>query len=240
MRHILLVDDDQDQALLFQEALESNLAETVVTVVQDGGEAIAADIASFDAILLDYNLPDMSGIEVLHRISERVQGPVIIITGEEALPLAVAALQEGAADFVTKTVELNQLLPHIVEHNILKFQRKALRQETEKQEREKQIQIETLKRIMMTLAHYINNAIMPIIFSAELCKYNNFQEDAARKLVNTCLSETKRINDVILRFEEFVEYEEFTTSDYLDLKDAIFDLQRSWAQSKAKEEHHDN
>lgn len=94
------------------------------------------------------------------------------------------------------------------------------------QEREKKVQIETLMRILMTLAHHLNNAVMPIIFSAELCQRSNHSKEKASCLVDTCLRETQRINMIIDRFEKYIEGGEFEYTDYLDLKDAMFDVQR--------------
>jgi two-component system response regulator AtoC len=61
-----------------------------------------------DLVLLDLQLPDMSGFDVLERI--RADEPVvIIITGHGDIPLAVQALQRGAENFLTKPVDLDHL-----------------------------------------------------------------------------------------------------------------------------------
>lgn len=226
MHSILLVEDDADYALLTREVLEDNFGDVEVVIAQSGEEALGKDLKSFDVILLDYNLPDMTGLEILRRISKREHGPIIMITGEEVLEIAVESLKEGADDFITKSVDLHQLLPHVVQRTISSFYWKRNMEAMEIREREKKIQIETLKRIMMTLAHHLNNAIMPIIFSAELCKRHKFSTDKTKDFVDTCLTEANRINEVIERFEKYIEDEEFKYVDYLDLKDAMFDVQQ--------------
>jgi len=61
-----------------------------------------------DLVLLDLQLPDMSGFDVLERI--RADEPVVImITGHGDIPLAVQALQRGAENFLTKPVDLDHL-----------------------------------------------------------------------------------------------------------------------------------
>jgi DNA-binding NtrC family response regulator len=61
-----------------------------------------------DLVLLDLQLPDMSGFDVLERI--RSDEPVVImITGHGDIPLAVQALQRGAENFLTKPVDLDHL-----------------------------------------------------------------------------------------------------------------------------------
>jgi response regulator of citrate/malate metabolism len=173
---------------------------------------------------LDNNLPDSSGLEVLQQIADRPHGPVIMVTGDNHIETAVEALKRGAEDFIIKSLDLEHLLPHIVERAIANHRQRLAMAEAESREREKKIQMETLKRIMMTLAHHLNNAVMPITFSAELCQRGRYDPEATERLVLTCLRETRRINAIIERFEQYVELEEFKYTDYLDLKNAMFEI----------------
>jgi CheY-like chemotaxis protein len=225
MKQILIVEDDSDQALLEREALEEEIPDCKVTHVSSGAAALRLDLSNFDTILLDYNLPDMTGLDILKEISLRPHGPVIMVTGEEVLEIAVQSLQEGADEFVIKSIDLHHILPHLVERTIANFHQKKKVEDMEIKEREKRVQIETLKRVMLTLAHHLNNALMPVTFSAELCKRSNFASTQSAKLVNTCLKETQRVNAILERFEQYIEGEEFRYIDYLDLKDAMFDVQ---------------
>jgi CheY-like chemotaxis protein len=224
MLKILLVEDDPDQAFLARVALEEELKEVEVTECHTGEEALAQEIESFNLIILDYNLPDMTGLDIIKQIAERDHGPVVMITGEEVLEIAIQSLKEGADEFVLKSVDIHSILPHIVERTIANFHWRKNVEEMEAREREKKVQIDTLKRIMMTLAHHLNNGVMPIIFSAELCRKANFSEERTRNLVETCLRETQRINFIIERFERYIDEEEFKYMDYLDLKDAMFEM----------------
>ncbi len=227
MIHLLLIEDDPDQALLAQEALQEGLGDLDIQKATTGAEALELDLTAFDVILLDNNLPDMTGLEVLRHCASRPHAPIIMVTGDEVLEFAVEALKEGAEDYVIKSLELHQMLPAIVQRTLENHRQRQTLTELENREREKRIQIETLKRIMMTLAHHLNNAIMPITFSAELCERSEYSLEAAHRLVETCLKETQRITAIIERFEQYVEYEEFRYADYLDLKNAMFDVNPS-------------
>jgi two-component system, NtrC family, response regulator AtoC len=69
-------------------------------------------LASFrpDAVVLDFNLPDIDGLQALARIQALQTGArVVMVTGHGSIELAVQAMKAGAADFVTKPVSLSQL-----------------------------------------------------------------------------------------------------------------------------------
>lgn len=231
MKRILIVEDDSDQALLTCEALEVAMDDVETVIAATGNEALEKDLDRFDAIVLDYNLPDMSGLEILKAMTERPHGPVIMLTSEDVLEIAVESLKEGASDFISKSIDAYQIIPHVVVRTIQAAQQRKRIEEIETAEQAKKVQIETLKRTMMTLAHHLNNAVMPIIFSAELCRRGAHTSDLSASLVETCLRETNRINGVIQKFEKFIEEEEFIYADYLDLKDAMFDVQSETEQT---------
>jgi two-component system, NtrC family, response regulator AtoC len=69
------------------------------------------DVGRPDIILLDIQLPDGSGMNLLERVALENPGmPVIMITGFGDIDLAVEAMQSGAQDFLTKPIDTNRLL----------------------------------------------------------------------------------------------------------------------------------
>ncbi|MBL8477901.1 MAG: sigma-54-dependent Fis family transcriptional regulator, partial [Sterolibacteriaceae bacterium] len=69
-----------------------------------------------DAIILDFKLPDSDATRILAEI--RNQYPVIVLTGYGSIPNAVNAIREGAADFLTKPVNVDELemtVRHVLE-----------------------------------------------------------------------------------------------------------------------------
>jgi diguanylate cyclase (GGDEF)-like protein/PAS domain S-box-containing protein len=110
---ILVVEDDAR----FAQSMVSLLcnagwsAETCLT-----GAAGLGRVATepYDLMLVDINLPDMSGHEVVRLVRERgSQLPVIVVSGETQIDAAIEALRLGAADFVRKPIEPEFLLHRI-------------------------------------------------------------------------------------------------------------------------------
>lgn len=81
-------------------------------VCTSGAEAIAILAQeSFDAILLDLNLPDMSGLEIMEHINKAmIRTPVIVVSGDGSINSAIKALRSGVYDYVRKPYEPEQLL----------------------------------------------------------------------------------------------------------------------------------
>lgn len=107
----MLVEDEQAIA----EAVQFSLAAEGydVTRVADGEAAAAADVDSFDAVLLDLMLPRLPGFEVCRRIRERSAVPIIMLTARSAETDRVLGLEVGADDYVAKPFSMAELSARI-------------------------------------------------------------------------------------------------------------------------------
>ena len=88
-RRVLVVEDDPDHAELLKDILLERHA--IVSHSADGASCLAQDLARFDIILLDQNLPDSTGTDLLCEIVSRTDTPVIMVTSEDNYQLAVQA-----------------------------------------------------------------------------------------------------------------------------------------------------
>lgn len=111
MRDVLIVDDDFMVAEIHRRFVERIDGFRPVAVARTGAEALSlAGTHRPDLILLDVYLPDMTGLEVLHRL--RAEGDhvgVIMITAARELDTVRGALDGGAADYLIKPFEFDQL-----------------------------------------------------------------------------------------------------------------------------------
>jgi two-component system, OmpR family, KDP operon response regulator KdpE len=109
---ILIVDDEASIRRYLRLAL--NTVEFEVHEAADGRSALAAGAAACpDLILLDLGLPDMDGMEVLRRIRQCCNVPVIILSVRGNEDDKVKALDSGADDYLTKPFGTGELLARI-------------------------------------------------------------------------------------------------------------------------------
>jgi len=111
-----VVEDEQDIAALIKHALERS-GDAQVDVVSSGDTALraVADQAP-DLVILDINLPVMSGIEVCRIMRSRAETahtPIIMLTARTSESDRVAGLDLGADDYVTKPFSLEELVARI-------------------------------------------------------------------------------------------------------------------------------
>ena len=113
MPHLLLVDDDD----LFRESLGLNLVDEgyEVTSFDNGEDALAyLNGGSVDVMLLDWRMPNLTGIDVLRRMrSASITIPVIFLTVLSDDIYEETALEGGAVDFIDKARRLSILLKRL-------------------------------------------------------------------------------------------------------------------------------
>ncbi|MBF0462126.1 MAG: sigma-54-dependent Fis family transcriptional regulator [Magnetococcales bacterium] len=109
MQTILLVDDDPTLREVMKIAIESMGHE--VLVAADGVAALAClDLEPVDLLLTDLRMPGMSGRELLGEVKRRLpQLPVVMMTAYSSVRDAVEIIKEGAFDYITKPIEMDEL-----------------------------------------------------------------------------------------------------------------------------------
>jgi DNA-binding NtrC family response regulator len=114
--HILVADDERSIRLTLETGLTLNGFR--VTCARTGREAVEAARASrFDAVISDILMPDGDGLEVLHELRTVSPGvPIILITAQGSVELAVRAVSEGASDFIAKPFEIASLAALVRRH----------------------------------------------------------------------------------------------------------------------------
>jgi len=110
---VLLVEDDPAMAQSLELMMKS--ASMVVDTTDLGEDGLEiGKLYDYDIIILDLNLPDMDGLEVLRRLRDaRVETPVLILSGQTEAETKVKGLGTGADDYLTKPFDKAELMARI-------------------------------------------------------------------------------------------------------------------------------
>ena len=111
-QRILIIEDEKNLSRFVELELQHEGYET--TVCSDGRSGLQTAIdESWDAILLDLMLPEMNGLEVVRRLRQVKQTPVIIMTARDSVMDRVVGLDQGADDYVVKPFEIEEILARL-------------------------------------------------------------------------------------------------------------------------------
>ncbi len=111
MKKILAIDDDQAVLNYLNVMLLQTGIYQVSTLVNSSKAFQELKNNDYDLLLLDMDMPDVSGLEILKHIREKnIDIETIVLTGVEDVELAVSAMKLGAFDYLTKPVDNKQLL----------------------------------------------------------------------------------------------------------------------------------
>jgi DNA-binding response OmpR family regulator len=209
---ILLIDDDPDMGRLVQHVLAANGLGPAGQVTT-GREALAS-LDGIDIVLLDHQLPDTSGLDVLDAIRTRSNPPaVILVTAHGNESLAAAALRRGADDYLAKDAAFGDLLPQILErvrrNRELRKALAAAEQDLLRAER-----LAAIGEMTVTLHHEINNPLMAAFTDVELLlgELDSPREHRRQGLENVRQA-LRRIRDIVQRIGGL---REARSKDYLE------------------------
>jgi len=107
---ILLVEDESKVSRFIERGLKAELH--IVEVAEDGATALhQLRNFSFDLVILDLNLPDMSGNDVLAALRKAKSSiPVLVLTARDGIAAKVESFDRGADDYLTKPFSFTELL----------------------------------------------------------------------------------------------------------------------------------
>lgn len=112
---ILIVEDDPNLAGMVQDFLTEEGFQ--IEVETNGLSAVDRVIShSYQAIVLDINLPGMNGFDVCRKVRDQFDGPIIVLTARGDEVDEVVALDVGADDFMSKPVRPRALLARLKSH----------------------------------------------------------------------------------------------------------------------------
>jgi DNA-binding NtrC family response regulator len=118
---ILIVDDEANMLALCKSVLGKEGYEVVCAGSAENALALL-ETENVDLLIADLRLPGMDGRELVHHVKTQLPGlPYLLLTGHGTIQSAVAAMKDGAADYLTKPVDVEEL--KVVVHKALEMRR---------------------------------------------------------------------------------------------------------------------
>ncbi len=166
LRLLMIEDSEDDAALLVRELRRGDYDVQMERVDEPSALESAFGKQGWDLIISDFSMPHFSGTEALKLLrSKWCEKPFIFVSGTIGEETAVAALREGAQDYLMKT-NLNRLVPAV---------QRALREAEDREHRKKmELQVQQLRKFEAIgklaggIAHDFNNVIGAILGWAEM------------------------------------------------------------------------
>src|SRR5205823_5518800 len=127
LSRLLLVDDEPAMLFALKELAKQRRHDAVIA--RSGPEALA-QLDGADAVVTDYAMPDMDGVQLLQKIRERDESlPVILLTAHGSERIAVRAMKAGAYEYVTKPFDIEEMgvvIDRALEARSLRIQNRRL------------------------------------------------------------------------------------------------------------------
>src|SRR5437667_3350171 len=199
---VLLVDDDVNILETAKDILEE--AHYEISTASRGAEALKLlDQKAFNVVVVDFQLPDATGLELARKVRERNDFTlVILMTGHASLEMAVKAIQEAVYDYLIKPVDPAQLkraLERALEKQKLVLENKHLFEDLKKAN-DTMGRLDTLKSRMLTvLSHDLRTPLSSIRGYSELLKsgVKGRLTDNQKKMVEITIQEADHLNGLI-------------------------------------------
>ena len=208
---ILVVDDNPADRDLYKQFLiddfdqEYEFSETGLG--EEGVKVCNTD--DFDCVLLDYNLPDLNGVEFLNLLDRKTKThiPVIMLTGQGNETIAADALRAGATDYLPKRVVSTESLKRTIGNAVEKFHlRKAIESQThrlEEKNRELMRKHDEIQRFYQTVSHELKTPLTAIKEFASIMldglsgDVNDDQKEYLEIIKDSCMQMANGVNDLL-------------------------------------------
>lgn len=183
---VLVIDDSEDDRVSYRRALQrAEQARYEMSEASDGDSGLALmDAAEPDCVLLDYSLPGRNGVEVLKRVrAKHPFAPVVMLTGQGNEKVAVAAMQNGAQNYIAKSSitpeELHRAIELAVAHCAME---KRIHDQRMSLEIFTRALAHDLKEPVRTIKSFLSVLVSRENLSADGRRYFDYVHDAADRM----------------------------------------------------------
>ncbi|MCL2887883.1 MAG: hybrid sensor histidine kinase/response regulator [Elusimicrobia bacterium] len=183
---ILIVDDDNN----LRETLSDLLEMEGYSVYQAGSSAECLDLVAtdfFNVIIMDYNLPDASGLDIIKQIRTfNTETQILMVTAHASLNAMIGAMQESVYDFLLKPVDFDYLkrtIKRALERFYLEQSNRELLEQLKKSNEDLKRLDNMKSRFFSIVSHDLSNSLMTLKMSYDMFRKNlTVDADKAKKL----------------------------------------------------------
>ncbi|MER3522620.1 MAG: hypothetical protein C4326_00780 [Ignavibacteria bacterium] len=170
--NILFVDNDTKYMAVAQYQLSRFQGKRFNVVWKQDGTSAIEELKrnpSLHLVIIEYYLPDVNGIEFTKTIREHnIDLPIILLTSNKDLKLAIEAMKFGAEDYIIKEDAAESVLPQTIVNTLERVylkRKKALQQKAELIAKKR---TDAIKEIVVTVCHEFNNPLAAIKISTDI------------------------------------------------------------------------
>ncbi|MFZ5572910.1 MAG: diguanylate cyclase [Thermodesulfobacteriota bacterium] len=230
--NILAIEDNPEDAFLYRRLLgKTKTVEYRLFETETAAEGLQLlRNREIDCILLDYNLPDMDGLELLEKITgddSTADVPTIVLTGQGNEMIAVQAMKKGATDYLVKGALNHDLLIRTIRHAMEKKQtEQELRQtnaklktnlfELEKAnqriiEQQKALLEEERLKVLLQMAgataHELNQPLMALLGNVQLLELHRQNTEKSSSYIAKIQQAADRIAAIVQKIQNIRQHE---------------------------------
>jgi signal transduction histidine kinase len=218
---ILVVDDEETIINLFRDVLNGTGFDVFGATSEEEALKLYRE-KIFDLALTDIFLNGRNGIELLKEMKKiQPETPVVVMSGNPTLKLAVCALRAGAYDFLIKPVDINLLSEIAV--NGTKYKRELIREIIEKKRLEYIAEsanlMENIGFVFSGVRHELGNPINAIKMALSILKENidSFDKERILEFVDRSLNDIGRVEYLLRSLKNFSMFEN-SSPEYVDIR----------------------
>jgi CheY-like chemotaxis protein len=199
--YLLLVDDNANYVSVLDHHLKTFPGKRFnLTWVNDGDQALEVLRGGKlpDLIVLDYFLPKSNGIEVARRIIDSgISLPMILLTSNKDLRLAIEALKYGIEEYLVKEDLSDTILPRTIVNTIERFRLHQQMKEMEKDQLFSRRGAEAIQELVVTMCHEFNNPLAAIKISVDILSRQEVSEPQRALLQKLSVNITKLESQIV-------------------------------------------
>ena len=219
---ILIVDDEMPNIMLLERLLKNEGYNSVQAIEHSPDFFKVFESYNPDLILLDLNMPEVDGFQILSRLKEfEIDSflPVLVLTAQMDMDIRLKALECGAHDFLNKPFDLGEVsfrIHNLLEtrylHNQIKDQNRILEEKVRQRTAELEAshdqllhseKLSALGKLAASISHEFNNPILGIRNILEQIQSSVSLDSEFKELVQLAIRESSRVMDLATKLKQF-------------------------------------